>query len=98
MATAVTAPAVGARPAPPPAGSVYKVIRLVATSTVSWEDAARKGVAEGAKTIRDLRVARVTQTDAVVRDGVLVYRTKLEMSFLPSTGVACTPPDTPFTV
>lgn len=80
MAT-VTAPAVGVRPAPAPAGSVYKVIRLVASSPVSWEDAARRGVAEGAKTIRDLRVARLTQTDAVVRDGVLVYRVKLEMSF-----------------
>lgn len=80
MAT-VTTPATGSRPAGLPVGSVYKVVRLVATSTVSWEDAARRGVAEGAKTIRDLRVARVTQSDAVMRDGVLVYRVKLEMSF-----------------
>ena len=39
--------------------SVEKVITLVAASRVSWEDAARRGVAEATKTIRDLSIAHV---------------------------------------
>jgi flavin-binding protein dodecin len=63
-------------------GQVDKVIRVVATSGTSWEDAARAGVAEGAKTITDLMTARVTESDIVITDGSIVrYRVKLEMSF-----------------
>ena len=63
-------------------GQVDKVIRLVATSTTSWEDAARVGVAEAAKTITDLRTARLIESDLLVgRDAVARYRVKLEVSF-----------------
>lgn len=67
---------------PPAEGQVHKVIRLVATSPRSWEDAARAGVAEATKTIVDLRTARVSEMDAVV-DGsrIRLYRVKLEMVF-----------------
>jgi GABA permease len=58
----------------------YRVIRLVATSTDSWEQAARNGVAEAAKTIDGLRQARVTAMDAVVRDGTAgSFRLELEV-------------------
>jgi len=60
----------------------YKVVRLVASSPESWEDAARRGVEEAAKTIVDLRRARVTQMDTLVVDGkVNAYRLELEVSF-----------------
>jgi GABA permease len=60
----------------------FRVIRLVATSTESWEDAAARAVVEAAKTIRQLHHARVTEIDAVVRDGeVSLYRLELELAF-----------------
>jgi flavin-binding protein dodecin len=62
-------------------GQVDKVIRITASSQTSWEDAARAGVAEAAKTIRDLQSAKLMKADLVVRDDVLQYRVKLEMAF-----------------
>ncbi|MFV0258314.1 MAG: dodecin family protein [Acidimicrobiales bacterium] len=59
----------------------YRVVRLVCTSDVSWEDAARRGVAEAAKTVRSLRYAKVVDLDATVSDdGVRSYRLKLELA------------------
>ncbi|MFT7601370.1 MAG: flavin-binding protein dodecin [Acidimicrobiales bacterium] len=61
---------------------VDKVITLVATSTESWEAAARAGVAEATKSIRALALARVIERDVQVTDGeVTRYRIKLEMAF-----------------
>jgi len=63
-------------------GQVHKIIRVVATSESSWEDAARVAVAEAVKTIKDLQTATVVEADTVVRDGRIVrYRVKLEMAF-----------------
>lgn len=60
----------------------YRVIRLVGTSDVSWEDAARHGVAEAAKTITHLQHAKVTESDALIGDdGVALYRVKLELAY-----------------
>ncbi|MEM8925913.1 MAG: dodecin family protein [Actinomycetota bacterium] len=60
----------------------HRVIRLVATSSASWEDAARRAVAEAAKTVTTLTQARVIDMDAVIRDGVVdQYRVKLELEF-----------------
>jgi len=64
------------------ADSVYKVIELVGTSTVSWEKAATVAVQRAAKSLRDLRVAEVTEQDLVIEKGkVTAYRTKLKLSF-----------------
>ncbi|MDH3684281.1 MAG: dodecin family protein, partial [Acidimicrobiia bacterium] len=66
----------------PADGQVHKVVRLVATSPSSWEDAARNGVEEAAKTIVDLRSATVADFDTVIDEGrVQQYRVKLEMVF-----------------
>lgn len=63
-------------------GSVYKVIELVGTSEKSWEDAAKRAVERAAKTLRDLRVAEVTEQDMVLEDGkVSAYRAKVKVSF-----------------
>jgi len=65
-----------------PMEATYKVVHLVAKSQVSWEDAARNGIAEAGKTIVELRRALVTQLDAVIsEDGVTEYRLELEVSF-----------------
>jgi flavin-binding protein dodecin len=64
------------------AESVYKVIELVGTSTESWEKAATAAVKRAAKTLRDLRVAEVSQLDIQLKDGkVESYRAKLKVSF-----------------
>jgi flavin-binding protein dodecin len=64
------------------ADSIYKVIELVGTSNVSWEDAAKKVVERAGKTLKDLRVAEVADQDLKIEDGkVVAYRTKLRVSF-----------------
>jgi flavin-binding protein dodecin len=64
------------------ADSVYKVIELIGTSTESWEQAARVAVERAAESLRDLRIAEVTQQDVQLKDGrVELYRTKLKVSF-----------------
>lgn len=64
------------------AESVYKVIELVGTSTESWEKAAAAAVNRAAKSLRDLRVAEVSQLDMVLKNGkVESYRAKINVSF-----------------
>lgn len=60
---------------------VDKVIQLVATSSSSWEDAARVAIAEAAKTIRDLDRAVVLEADIFLDQVIPTYRVKLEISF-----------------
>ena len=62
--------------------SVYKVIELVGTSTQSWELAAKAAVDRAAQSLRDLRVAEVTEQDLVIQDGkVEAYRARVKVSF-----------------
>jgi flavin-binding protein dodecin len=65
------------------AESVYKLIDLVGTSSESWEKAAAAAVKQAAKTLRDLRIAEVTQMDLVIADdgSIEAYRTKIRVSF-----------------
>jgi dodecin len=61
--------------------SVYKVIELVGTSTESWEKAAAAAV-EKAASLRDLRIAEVTELDLQLEgDVVKAYRAKVKASF-----------------
>lgn len=62
--------------------SVYKVIELVGTSEVSWEDAAKKAVETAGETLKNMRVAEVKDLDMKVEDGkVVAYRAKVSLSF-----------------
>ncbi len=62
--------------------SVYKVIQLVGTSTVSWEDAAKNAIERASKSLRDLRVAEISKLDLKVENGkVVAYRTRVLLSF-----------------
>jgi flavin-binding protein dodecin len=62
--------------------SVYKIIELVGTSTESWEKAASAAIERAGKSLRDLRIAAVSQLDMQVSDGkVEAYRAKIKVSF-----------------
>lgn len=64
------------------AESVYKVVELVGTSTQSWEKAAAAAIERASKSLRDLRVAEVTDLDMHIKDGkVEAYRAKVKVSF-----------------
>ena len=64
------------------ADSVYKVIEIVGTSEISWDDAAKKAVERASATLEDLRVAEVTAQDLKIENGkVVAYRTKISLSF-----------------
>ena len=64
------------------AESVYKVVELVGTSTESWERAAHAAVETASKSLRDLRVAEVSELDMVLENGrVTAYRAKVKVSF-----------------
>ncbi len=62
--------------------SVYKVIELVGTSNESWEKAAAAAVERAGATLRDLRIAEVTNLDMQIENGkVVTYRAKIKVSF-----------------
>jgi len=64
------------------AESVYKIIELVGTSTESWEKAAAAAISRASKTLRDLRVAEVSELDLQLNDGKIeAYRAKVKVSF-----------------
>lgn len=64
------------------AESVYKIIELVGTSTDSWEKAAAAAVERAGSSLRDLRVAEVSELDMVLQDGkVETFRAKVKVSF-----------------
>ena len=61
---------------------VYRVTDIIGTSTVSWEDAAKNAVETAAKSLRDLRIAEVSQLDMKVENGkVVAYRARVSLSF-----------------
>lgn len=64
------------------AESVYKIIELVGTSSESWEKAASAAVARANESLRDLRVAEISEMDMVIENGaVTAYRAKVKISF-----------------
>ena len=62
--------------------SVYRITELVGTSSVSWEDAAKRAIETAAGSLRDLRVADIVKLDVKV-DGskVIAYRARVSLSF-----------------
>ena len=63
-------------------GSVYKVIELVGTSEISWEEAAKNAVETASKSLKDLRVAEVTTLDMRIENNmVMAFRAKVSVSF-----------------
>jgi len=61
---------------------VYKIIELVGTSSESWEKAAANAVKKASESLRDLRVAEVSQLDLQINEGKIeAYRAKVKVSF-----------------
>ena len=64
------------------AATVYRVTEIIGTSPISWEEAARTAVETASKSLRDLRVAEVSQLDMKVENGkVVAYRARVSLSF-----------------
>ena len=64
------------------AEGVYRVIDVIGTSVISWEDAAKTAVETASKSLRDLRIAEVTKMDLKLEDGkVAAYRIRVQLSF-----------------
>ena len=63
--------------------SAYKVISVVGTSTQSWEDATQTAVSAAAKSLRDLRIAKVVDMDVTVdkKGKITQYRCRVDLSF-----------------
>lgn len=61
---------------------VYKVVEVIGTSAVSWEDAAKTAVQTASESLRDLRIAEVMKHDVKIEDGrIVAYRVRLSLSF-----------------
>jgi dodecin len=62
--------------------TIYKVVEVIGTSKLSWDDAAKNAVETAGRTLRDLRVAEVVKTDLTVKDGkIQTYRVRVLLSF-----------------
>jgi hypothetical protein len=62
--------------------SIYRVTEVIGTSSRSWEDAAKRAIETAAKSLRELRVAEVSDLDVTVENGkVKAYRAKVKLSF-----------------
>jgi dodecin len=72
----------GWREEAPMADSVYKVIELVGTSSEGFEQAVSAAVARASQSLRDLRIAEVSELDVQIENGaVTAYRAKVKVSF-----------------
>ena len=62
--------------------STYKIIELVGTSKKSWEDAAKTAVDTASKSLKDLRIAEISELDMKLEEGkVAAYRARVKVSF-----------------
>jgi flavin-binding protein dodecin len=63
--------------------AVVKVIEIIAESEKGWEQAAQEGIANVAKTVRNINSAYVKEMQAKIQnDRVVAYRVNLQISFL----------------
>lgn len=61
---------------------IYKIVEIIGSSKISWEDAAKRAVQTASRTLRDLRVAEISKLDMKVEDGkVVAYRARVTLSF-----------------
>ncbi len=63
-------------------GSVYKIIEIVGTSKISWEEATKSAIETASKSLEDLRIAEVIKMDVAIENGkVTAFRIRLNLSF-----------------
>jgi len=62
--------------------AVLKVIEILASSPVSWEDATASAVKMAAKTVKEIRSVYVKEQSAVVvKNKITEYRVDVKISF-----------------
>ena len=63
--------------------SVYKIIEMVGSSPVSWEEATKNAVKTAGLTLRDLRIAEVVTLDMKIdeKSGESTFRARVKVSF-----------------
>jgi hypothetical protein len=62
--------------------SVLKVIEILASSPVSWEDATASAVKVAAKTVKEIRSVYVQdQSAVVVKNKITEYRVNVKITF-----------------
>lgn len=62
--------------------SVYKIIKVIGSSQISWEDAAQNAIKTVEWSLRDLRIAEVEKLDVVVQQGKgRIFRARMNLSF-----------------
>ncbi|MCX7852127.1 MAG: dodecin family protein [Anaerolineae bacterium] len=64
------------------ASYVAKVIEVIGTSEISWEDAAAQAVKAAARTLHGITGVEITNMTAKVEDGKIVsYKTTVKIAF-----------------
>ncbi len=62
--------------------SVLKVIEVLSSSKISWEDATQKAVAKASKSVKHIKSVYVQDQSASVKDGTIEeYRVNLKLTF-----------------
>lgn len=62
--------------------TAVKIVKVLGTSTESWEDAAREAVAQASETIENIHGVEVEDWTATVEDGQLTeYKATVEVAF-----------------
>ena len=62
--------------------AVLKVIEVLSSSTVRWEDATKLAVAEAAKSLKNIRSVYVKEQSAQVKNNEVVeFRVNLKITF-----------------
>ncbi|WP_378181839.1 dodecin family protein [Aquimarina sp. SS2-1] len=62
--------------------AIVKVIEVIASSEKGWEDAAKNGVKEAAKTVKNIKSAWISDQKLVIKDNeIKEYRVILKISF-----------------
>lgn len=63
--------------------SVYKIIEMVGSSPVSWEEATQNAVKSAELSLRDLRIAEVVTLDMKIDENGKgsIFRARVKLSF-----------------
>lgn len=62
--------------------TAVKIVKVLGTSTESWEDAAHEAVAQASETIENIRGIEIEDWTATVEDGAIrEYKTTVEVAF-----------------
>lgn len=62
--------------------AILKVIEVLSSSEISWEEATRKAVAQASKSLKNIRSIYVQEQSALVDDGQITeFRVNVKLTF-----------------